>query len=234
MHFLWSLEAESSSERGYPHRLEELAAHIQQPQFPELLRRFLYEELNPDSDIPPSDVPLRDCPRFDGRIHVYHSATARFYAPSDLCGAGGMHRERIRSNPRWHGAYPRHDTVLINVDSELPGMLGIIVGRVFLFFSFTHHDTYYTCALIQWFPRHGTTPDDDTGLWVVTPELHGNGRKCLAVVHLNSIARGTHLLPVYGASLLPEDFHFSYSLDVFRAFFVNRYADHHTHEFLMS
>ncbi|KAJ7500565.1 hypothetical protein B0H11DRAFT_2155527 [Mycena galericulata] len=230
---LTSIELARTRERDYPSRLPELAAHIHQPQLPDLLRRFLYEQLNPDSDIDPSDVPLESCPRFDSRINVYHSATARFYAPSDLCGSGGMYRERIRSNPRWHGAYPRRDTVLINVDPELPGMLGMIIGRVFLFFSFTHRDTYYTCALVQWFPRHGPTPDVDTGLWVVTPEFHGNGEQSLAVVQLNSIARGAHLLPVYGSSLLPEDFHFSYSLDVFRAFFVNRYADHHTHEFLM-
>ncbi|KAJ7150482.1 hypothetical protein C8R43DRAFT_887359, partial [Mycena crocata] len=164
---------------------------------------------------------------------VYHSATARFYAPSDLCGAGGMHRERIRSNLRWHGSYPRRDTVLITLDSERPGMLGMTVGRVFLFFSFTHVDTYYRCALVQWFPRYDTSPDPDTGLWVVTPEFHGNTGQSLAVVQLDSIARGVHLLPIYGLSLLPENFHFSYSLDSFQAFFVNRYADHHTHELLV-
>ncbi|KAJ7612392.1 hypothetical protein DFH06DRAFT_1345137 [Mycena polygramma] len=227
-----SLSSIELAPRGYPAWLTPLAAHIQQPQLPELLRRFLYEQLHPDSDIDPHDVPLNDCPRFDGRINVYHSATARFYAPSDLCGAGGMHRERIRSTPLWHGAYPRRDTVFVNVDSELPGMLGLVIGRVFLFFSFTHHDTYYPCALVHWFPRYEATPDDDTGMWVVTPEVYGNGQKCLSVVHLNSVARGAHLLPVYGAALLPEDFHYSYSLDVFRAFFVNRYADHHTHEFI--
>ncbi|KAJ7078723.1 hypothetical protein B0H15DRAFT_1025784 [Mycena belliarum] len=229
---LSSIELARTQQRAYPHRLEALAAHIQQPQLPALLRRFLFEELHPDSDVPSSQIPLTDCPYFDGRIDVYHSATARFYAPSDLCGAGGMYREQIRSNPRWHGAYPRRDTVFIDVDPELPGMLGMIIGRVFLFFSFTHDDTYYRCALVHWFPR--ATRDDDTGLWVVTPEFYGNGQKCLAIVHLDSIARGAHLLPVYGSGLLPEDFHFSYSLDAFRAFFVNCYIDHHTHEFLMS
>ncbi|KAJ6609182.1 hypothetical protein B0H10DRAFT_2438684 [Mycena sp. CBHHK59/15] len=231
---LSSIELARTSARGYPPRLAELAAHIQQPQFPLLLRRFLYEQLYPDSEVDPLDVPIDDCPRFDGRIKIYHSATARFYAPSDLCGTGGMHRECIRSNPRWHGTYSRRDTVFINIDPDLPGMLGMIIGRVFLFFSFTYRDTYYPCALVQWFPRYGATPDDDTGLWVVTPEAYGNGDRCLAIIHLNSIARAAHLLPVYGSSLLPEDFHYSYSLDAFRAFFINSYADHHTHEFLHS
>ncbi|KAJ7483956.1 hypothetical protein B0H11DRAFT_1862373 [Mycena galericulata] len=71
-----------------------------------------------------------------------------------------------------------------------------------------------------------------TGMWVVTPAMEGLGRKSLAIVSLDCIARAAHLLPVYGSALLPEDFHFSYSLDVFRAFFVNRYTDHHTFEFL--
>ncbi|KAF8200520.1 hypothetical protein K438DRAFT_1822115 [Mycena galopus ATCC 62051] len=220
--------------RAYPPRLAELAIHIQQPEFPELVRRFLYEQLHPDSDVDARDIPIADCPRFDGRIKIYHSATARFYAPSDLCGAGGMRRERIRSNPQWHGAYPRRDTVFINVDAELPGMLGMIIGRVYLFFSFTYRDTHYPCALVQWFPRHAPMRDDVTGLWVVTPEAYRNGQKCLAVIHLDSIARAAHLLPVYGASSLPENFHYSYSLDAFRAFFVNSYADHHVHEFLYS
>ncbi|KAF8210576.1 hypothetical protein K438DRAFT_2011932 [Mycena galopus ATCC 62051] len=231
---LSSVELARTPARAYPPRLADLAVYIQQPQFPELIRRFLYEQLHSDSDVDARDIPIDDCPRFDSRIKVYHSATARFYAPSDLCGAGGMRRERIRSNPQWHGAYPRRDTVFINVDAELPGMLGMIIGRVFLFFSFTYHDIHYPCALVQWFPRHAATRDDVTGLWVVTPEAYRNGQKCLAVIHLDSIARAAHLLPVYGASSLPENFHYSYSLDAFRAFFVNSYTDHHVHEFLYS
>ncbi|KAJ6609901.1 hypothetical protein B0H10DRAFT_2438356 [Mycena sp. CBHHK59/15] len=220
-------------QRDYPNRLADLTAHIQQPQFPELLRRFLYDQDNPHSEIPSADVPLTDCPYFNDRIAVYHSATARFYAPSDLCGAGGMYREQIRSSPNWHGSYARRDTVFVETDADLPGMQGMVIGRVFLFFSFTYHDTYYKCALVHWLSPHGNAPDDDTGLWVVTPESHGNGHKTMAIIHLDCIARGAHLLPVYGSSLLPEDFHFSYSLDVFRAFFVNRYIDHHAHEFLV-
>jgi hypothetical protein len=106
------------------------------------------------------------------------------------------------------------------------------IERVLLFFSFTYHDTYFPCALVHWFSHHSNTQDIVTKLWVVEPEYHGDGQKVLAVVHLDYIARGAHLLPVYGSSLLPEDFHFSYVLDAFRAFFVTRYANHHTHEFI--
>ncbi|KAJ7744723.1 hypothetical protein B0H14DRAFT_2406828, partial [Mycena olivaceomarginata] len=40
------------------------------------------------------------------------------------------------------------------------------------------------------------------------------------------------VLPVYGTTALPENFHFSDSLDAFDRYFVNPYADHHMHEFL--
>ncbi|KAJ6467262.1 hypothetical protein C8R45DRAFT_1106043 [Mycena sanguinolenta] len=216
----------------YSRHLPALSAYINQPEFPALLRRFLYQELHPESDIPSTDIPLDHCPNFYGRISVYHSAVARFYAPSDLCGTGGMHRERIRSNPNWHGVYPRHDTVFIETNADQPGMEGMVIGRVLLFFSFTAPTGIeYSCALVHWFSPHGNAPDPDTGMWVVTPEMEA-GEKSLAIVTLDCIAWAAHLLPVYGSTFVPEDFHFSYSLDVFRAFFVNRYTDHHTFEFV--
>ncbi|KAJ7906139.1 hypothetical protein B0H13DRAFT_2333723 [Mycena leptocephala] len=213
---LSSVELAVTHERNYPRRLEPLATYIQQPTFPTLFRRFLYSQLHPDSEND-EDIPLELCPNFLGRIYVHHSAIARFYAPSDLCGVGGMSRERIRSHPNWHGLYPRRDTVFIETDADLPGMQGMS----------------HSCALVHWYCLHGDAVDPDTGMWVVTPEMQA-GRKSLAIVTLDCIARAAHLLPVYGSALLPEDFHFSYSLDAFRAFFVNKYVDHHTHEFLHS
>jgi hypothetical protein len=71
-------------------------------------------------------------------------------------------------------------------------------------------------------------------MWVVQPEYEGNGHCTLAIINLDCIAQATHLLPVYGSTFLPEDFHFSDALDVFRAYFVNPYVDHHSHEFLRS
>ena len=88
---------------GYPHDAHDLAQFINQPKFPELLHRFLWELLKPDSPISPEEIPIDECPRFGCRISVYHSAVARFYAPSDLCGTGGMYHERIWSTPNWHG-----------------------------------------------------------------------------------------------------------------------------------
>ncbi|KAJ6579813.1 hypothetical protein B0H10DRAFT_2341961 [Mycena sp. CBHHK59/15] len=225
---LSDIELAPTAQRGYPKTLQPLARYIGQPQFPALFRRFLHEEVHglPDAAVPP--VSLDDCPAFTGRITVHHSAIARFYAPSDLGGAGGMYRERIRSNHNWHG-YPRRDTVLIDVDSPVMG--GIVVGRIHLFFSFSFRDEDYRCALINWLVPVGDVPDPDTGMWVVEPERE-RGALTLAIVPLDSIARASHLIGVYGTAALPEDFHFSSSLDAFDTYFLNPYADHHMHEFL--
>lgn len=173
--------------------------------------------------------------QFNGKFRVFHSAIAWYYAPSDLCGAGGMHREHIRSTPTWQGDTARRDTVFVSLDESKPGMEGMLVARVLLFFSFydSHLEKDIPCALVNWFVLDGEEPDDVTGMWVVRPEYQGNTRS-LNVVHLESIARGAHLLPVYGTGFLPEDFHYTASLDAFRSYFVNSYIDHHAHEFLTS
>lgn len=223
------------TERNYPKFLPELASHIEQPQLPTLIRRFLFDQATSDPDLDPMSVPLADCPQFNGRIHVYHSAVARFYAPSDLCGAGGMYRELIRSNPSWHGEGMRRDTVFVTTDSDHDGFLGMCVARVHLFFSFVYEGFNYQCALVHWFVPIGESVHDETGQWVVEPEFIGDGRNRrpnLAVIHVDCIARGALLSPVFGAGFLPDTFQFSASLDAFRSYFVNNYADHHMNEFV--
>jgi len=158
----------------YTNSIEALAAHIKQPQFPELLRCFLYGQLNPGMEISPDDVPLDQCPAVNGRILVYHSAVARFFAPSDLCGAGGMYQERIHSNPNWNDEYSRYDTVFVETGAGQGAMKGLVIGRIRLFFSFVNDRKYYPCALVEWLIPL-SDPDEDTRMWVVRPEFHGNG-----------------------------------------------------------
>ncbi|KAH9997156.1 hypothetical protein BJV74DRAFT_877357 [Russula compacta] len=221
---LSSIELARSPARGYPCRAEALANHIGEPRFVELLQRFLYEQVNPNMATLPEDVPLNECPSFVGSISVFHSAIARFYAPSDLCGAGGMYCERIRSNPNWRREYAHYDTMFVETNSELDGMPGMAIGRAHLFFSFKFRGKQYS------FPYN--EPDEDTGMWVVRPEFQGNGCRTLSIIPLDCVARAAHLLPIYGSSFLPEDFHFADSLDVFLTYFVNPYIDHHSNEFL--
>jgi hypothetical protein len=170
---------------------------------------------------------------FLGKIHVFYSAITRFYSPSDLCGAGGMYRQRVRSNPSWYG-HPRRDTVFVALDEDQAGMEGLLVARVHLFFSFVDEVDQETvpCALVSWFvPDSAGCHDPDIGMWTVKAEGTRTHRP-VQVIHLKSIARGAHLLPKYGVGPLPDHISYLNALDVFQTYFVNPYIDHHCHEFL--
>ena len=79
----------------------DFAAKIELPIFPELIQRFLYDQLYPESHLTSSDVSLSACPAFLGAISLFSSATASFYAPSDPSGIRGIRREQIRATDSW-------------------------------------------------------------------------------------------------------------------------------------
>lgn len=199
--------------------VRDLANDLNYPNLVYLIRRFLHEQLFPDSEDSHGRLPA-----FDEQIQVYASAVATFYAPSDICGTGGMRRERIRSMPSWRGGPCHHDCVFIETDPNAEGMLGLDVGRVRQFFSFKFQGKYYPCALVQWFSRIGDEADEDTGMWIIKPD------PTLSVVHLDTILRAAHLIGVYGTQLMPKNLSHSQSLDIFRAYYVNKYIDHQSFE----
>lgn len=195
------------------------------------MAQFLYAQQNPD-------IPLdnnEEIPEeyfVDPRVSVANSAVATYYAPSDLSGVGGMHRERIRATRSWRNGPARHDCVAVGTDATAEGMRGLTVGRVRLFFSFRYLGVRYPCALIEWFEKVGIEPDEITGMWVVAPELYDDGSRVCNVVHLEAVLRNVHLLPSFGSSFVPRGLEFTSSLDAFLAFYVSKYADHHSHEIL--
>ena len=86
-----------------------------------------------------------------------------------------MRREYIRATPSWRKGRARYDCVFVNARPELGGMRGLEVAWVFLFFLFVHGDTGYPCALVQWFLVIGNEPDDETGFWMVEPDVDKPG-----------------------------------------------------------
>ncbi|KIL60923.1 hypothetical protein M378DRAFT_83194, partial [Amanita muscaria Koide BX008] len=148
----------------------------------------------------------------------------------DLCGAGGMSRETIRANPRWHKTQ-RYDTVFVALDDQ-PGMRGMVIARVLLFFSFQFRRRNFECTLVNWFVREHDEPHPDTRMWEVHPELEPDGSRVLKVIHIDTIVCGAHLLPVFGEGKIPENLHFQFAPDLFNSYFVNHYADHHIHELI--
>jgi len=170
---------------------------------------------------------LNDLHPIESNISVFHSAIATFLSPSDESNSHGMRRERIRSTPSWQGNNPRHDCAFVVEDDTKPGMSGMTIVRIKLLFSFEYDGKRYPCALVEWFDRIGKDPV--TGMWVVHPSLT-RGRNDQSVVHLDSLLRTAHLIPVYGKEKLPLDFHFSFSLGAFEVYYVNKYIDHNANE----
>jgi hypothetical protein len=130
----------------------------------------------------------------------------------------------------WRGGPARYDTVFVEQDADLPRFRGLLAARVLLFFSFKHAGIEYPCALVTWFSAIGDEPCPDVGMWMVEPDVDNRGERIMDIIHIDSIFRGAHLIPVFGDDFLPRNFKFTASLDIFRAYYTNKYADHHSHE----
>lgn len=189
-----------------------------------LIRRFLFSQLHPGSDVVEDDLPV-----FRGEVSIYSSAIAVYHAPSDLCGVNGMHREWIRAVSSWRRGPARYDCVFVNADETAEGMRGLSIARVRLFFSVHFGCVTYPCALVHWFSPVGDHPDADTGMWIVKPD-QSQRKPVRQVIHLNSIVRAAHLIGVYGQYRVPRALRFEHSLDAFQSFYVNKYIDHHAFE----
>ena len=110
-------------------------------------------------------------------------------------------------------------------------MRGLEIARVHLFFSFEVEDEVFPCALVHSFCKSFDDPDPDTGMWIVEPDLDHEGYRIMSVVHLDSVVRATHLLSIFkGDAILPREINFTHTLDVFSAFYVNKYIDYHAFE----
>lgn len=207
-----------------------MSGHLGLPNLPELVSRFLYEQTHPDLDIPLIDVPLGDCPDYTGKVYVYPSAIATFYAPSDRSGIGGMYRERIRSVQSWRGGAERRDCVYVEHNAELPGFRGLHAARIRLFLKIKHHSVRYPCALVTWFSAIGDHPCDDTQMWMVEPDFDENGGHIMSIIHLDTILRSAHLVGIAGEHSIPRRLSHTDSLDAFKSFYVNKFIDYHAHE----
>ncbi|EGO01381.1 hypothetical protein SERLA73DRAFT_50961, partial [Serpula lacrymans var. lacrymans S7.3] len=80
------------TELGYAQHTAQLGHQINQPDLPNLIRRFLFDQIHLDNVNAPSshDIPLLLCPYSDGQVSVFHSTTAYYYAPCDPSGISCM------------------------------------------------------------------------------------------------------------------------------------------------
>ncbi|KAG1870501.1 hypothetical protein C8R48DRAFT_596843 [Suillus tomentosus] len=207
-----------------------LADEVYVPHLRCFIRYFLFSQLFPNDPRNPEDVPAASCPRHEGGLYVFNSAATTFYAPSDPSGVGSMRREQIRACPLWRNVSPHNDCVFVNTNSDLEGMKGLEVARVKCFFSFKFDWVTYPCALVQWFDKVSDCADEDTGMWIVRPSVHDDGTPNFAVIHIDTVYRAAHLIPVYGPDFIADDIKYFHSYDAFRSFYVNKFADHHAFE----
>ncbi|KAF8805624.1 hypothetical protein BYT27DRAFT_7224752 [Phlegmacium glaucopus] len=206
---------------------EDIATQVEQPDLPDLIQQFIHNQQHPNHH---SNTSVSALPMFYGKITIYPSAVATFHAPSDISGIGGMRREHIRAVKSWRNGPGRYDTIFVNTDPSVEGMQGLDVARVRLFFSFSHDGIEYPCALVHWFSCVSDLPDNHTGMWVVEPDTLDTGENHTAIIHLDTIVRASHLIPVFGLQHISRTLSFTDTLDTFTSFYVNKYVDHHAFE----
>ncbi|KAG1752172.1 hypothetical protein EDB19DRAFT_1903559 [Suillus lakei] len=221
---------DNEEERKHAHTIPNLSTELSVPHLYTLLRRFLFKQANPDDQCAPSDIPLARCPQFDGKIEVFNSASSMFYAPSDRSGIGGMRQEHIRACPIWRNKAPWYDCMFINMDAGVEGMGGMEVAHIMCFSSFTFEGILYPCAVVHWFDKASDGPDKDMGMWIVKPSFDTDNSLFVGIIHIDSIYCTAHLVPIYGTQFISRNLKHYDSYDAFQAFYVNKFADHHTFE----
>ncbi|KAI6094447.1 hypothetical protein EDD16DRAFT_1503146 [Pisolithus croceorrhizus] len=209
--------------------MTELAAELNLQHLPTILEEFLLQQLdaydNCDSDLP-------EWPTYGNKITVVNAAAALFYAPSDISGIGGMRREYIRSCHSWQNGAPRYDCAFVNTDSGLKGMYGLDIVRILAFFSFVSQSKRYPCAVVRWFDRVGDKPDTDTGMWIVRPAFTAQRRPSIGIIHVDTLYRAAHLIPLYATRPVSRNLKPHHSYDSFTAFYINKFIDHHAFSLL--
>ncbi|KAG1894965.1 uncharacterized protein F5891DRAFT_1130757 [Suillus fuscotomentosus] len=199
------------------------------PCFPLMIQEFIHDQQHSDDPNPPEYDPAT-AQLFLGKLTIFNSAAASFYAPSDLSGTGGMHWEHIRATPSWCGGPCRNDCIFINMGANLDSpMGGLAVAWVLCFFSFSNWTSHYPCTVVHWYSHVLEGRDPDTGMYVVTPTTNNDDTPDVSIIHVDCIFHATHHIPVYGLDFIPIiSLHDSYNM--FNSYYVNKYADHHSFE----
>ena len=134
--------------------LDMLANDIGEPHLHQYLQQFLQDQLELDG----SSSAFFYLP---DKIYVYSSTIATFYAPSNLCGSGGMCREHMHAVTSWRQGAPWHDCVFIHTDESEPDMCGLSVAQAKLFFTATVNHVKYSCALVHWYSLKACSDAND-------------------------------------------------------------------------
>ncbi|KAG6839623.1 hypothetical protein C0991_000856 [Blastosporella zonata] len=86
-----------------PVDIEHLADYLGILLLSSLISHYLHQHEHPDFTGILNNIPIQDYPAPAGRICIYPSAVATFFAPSDKSGVHGMFREHIWAISSWRG-----------------------------------------------------------------------------------------------------------------------------------
>ena len=112
--------------------------------------------------------------------------------------------------------------------SSVHGFLDLEVAQAHLFFFFVHKGVKYPCALVHWFSHPSDVPSNIIGMYTLEPDHNHNGQPVTAVIHLDTVFRAAHLLPIsHIHPVLLKHQHFEQTLDLFSELYINQYIDHH-------
>ncbi|KAG1735575.1 uncharacterized protein EDB91DRAFT_1238202 [Suillus paluster] len=172
---------------------------IGEPELTTHIQKFLRDQLHrsdSNSEASESTGSSSALPELYKKMTLYTSAIATFFAPSDVSGIGGI------------------------TDPTVEGMCGFDIAQVRLFFSFKHNGVHYPCALVHWFKHVHDSRDENTGMWVVEPEVLEDGTRFASVIHLDCIFRAAHLMPVFGHEFVPTYLSYTQTLDAFHTYYA--------------
>ena len=182
-----------------------------------------------DANIELDDVPLSDRPVLTNT--VFFLLQLPFIMPQVTCLAQGGYFMNV-FEPSTLGGMVLQDTIVFSFNMIPTHQVSVLyVARVRHFFSIRHNKTHFPCALVSWYSTIGTTPCADAGMWKVKPDFDNTGHLAMSIIHLDSMVRSAHLMGIAGTTRIPHHLTLDRSLDAFQAFYVNKYIDHHAHEY---
>ena len=208
--------------RVYP---EAIAAEIGHPNLPNLIVQFIYDQQHSDctSDL---DTSSADLPTFYGKIvlllpHSTHRAT---FLELVACVASTY----VRWSPGGR------DLVVTTQSLSTLTQLWMVCKALMLpmctsfFLSLMRASN---TPVPSYLGSHSVGLGDNTGMWIVKPDISDDGKTVSSIIHLDTVVRASHLLPVFGKGRkISKTLLFTDTLDTFTRFCVNKYADHHAFE----
>ncbi|KAF9221309.1 hypothetical protein BS17DRAFT_712082 [Gyrodon lividus] len=91
------------------------------------------------------------------------------------------------------------------------------------------YDNEHPCAVVHWFVLMDEC-NEDMGMWIVCLGYNTCNQPNISIIHLDTIHCAAHLIPVYRTEKISPQVQPHNSYDSFHAYYINKYADHHTFE----